>query len=194
MDATESTGGDSHRSSLRIVVLVERPDPAAWSVGQVARFARRLEAEVLIAAIFAHSGSLDDLDRANLRMLTNGVREVRSTLVQQGVQATAEVTLARYGDQALVASDLADRLDADLVIVLARRGSWFGVFPGSPLAHDLIRGRRRPVLVIPDHERRRAWFHVRGGTGPPRPVARHYRSDGPGCGHTARRTGIRWAR
>jgi nucleotide-binding universal stress UspA family protein len=167
VDATESTGGDSHRSSLRIVVLVERPDPAAWSVGQVARFARRLEAEVLIAAIFAHSGSLDDLDRANLRMLTNGVREVRSTLVQQGVQATAEVTLARYGDQALVASDLADRLDADLVIVLARRGSWFGVFPGSPLAHDLIRGRRRPVLVIPDHERRRAWFHVRGGRARP---------------------------
>jgi hypothetical protein len=92
------------------VALMERPDPAPGSVGQVARFARRLEAEVLVAAVFAHSGSFDDLDRASLRTLTNGVREVRSSLAEQGVRATAEVTLARYGDQALVASDLADRL------------------------------------------------------------------------------------
>jgi nucleotide-binding universal stress UspA family protein len=95
------------------------------------------------------------------------VLDVTSSLVEQGVPATGEVSLAQYGDQARVASDLADHLDADLVIVLARRGSWFGMFPGSPLAHQLMRQHRRPVLVIPDHERRRNWISVLGG--PARP-------------------------
>jgi hypothetical protein len=79
------------------------------------------------------------------------------------------VSLAAYGDQALVASGVADRLDADLVVVVARRGAWFGVFPGSPLAHKLMRKRRRPVLVVPDYERGRSWHEVLGG--PARPDA-----------------------
>lgn len=158
------SGGDRpHCGRLHVVVLLERPDPAPWSLRQVARLAGRLSAELLVTAVFPHHGSLDEVDRVNLRIVRDGVRCVTSSLLEQDVQASGEVSLAHYGDQASVASDIADRLDADLVIVLARHGSWFGVLPGSPLAHDLMRRHRRPVLVIPDHERRRSWYSLLGG-------------------------------
>ncbi len=163
-------GSGDARCPLQVMVLLERPDPAPWSVRQVTRLAQRIRAELLITAVFPHQGSLDHVDRANLRSVREGVREVTSSLVEQGVRATGEVRLAPYGDQALVASDRADHLDADLVIVLARHGSWFGMFPGSSVAHHLMRKHRRPVLVIPDHERRRSWLSILGG--PVRPDLR----------------------
>lgn len=168
--ASAAGSGDPSWGALQVMVLLERPDPAPWSLRQVARLAQRIRAQVLVTAVFPHQGSLDGVDRMNLRSVKEGLRDVTASLVERGVQATGEVSLALYGDQALVASDRADRLDADLVIVLARHGSWFGMFPGSPLAHQLMRRHRRPVLVIPDHERRRSWLSVLGG--PVRPDLR----------------------
>lgn len=155
--APVAEGDDPHWSRPHVVVLLERPAPAPWSLRRVAWLARRLGAELLVAAIVTYGRALDDLDEFHLRMAQESVQQVTAQLAELGVRATGEVRLARYGDQALAASDLADRLDADLVVVLARRGSWFGVLPGSPLAHQLMRRRRRPVLVIPDHEQHRSW-------------------------------------
>lgn len=151
-------GGSPHGSGPSIVVLLERSNPRSWSLRQVAGFARRLRAEVLIAAVVTYDGRFDDLDRHKLRMVQDGVQRATARLVEQGARAARLVRVVGYGDQALSVSDLADHLDADLVIVLARRGSWFHLFPGSLLAHQLMRRGRRPVLVIPDHERWGSWF------------------------------------
>ncbi len=88
------------------------------------------------------------------------MQEVAAWLVEEGLRATAQITLAQQGDQAVAVSELADSLHAELVIVLARRGSWFGVFPGSALAHQLMRARGRPVLVIPDQVCEPSWRQV----------------------------------
>ncbi len=133
------------------------PPRASWSLRRVAWFARRLGAELLVAAVVTHGRELDELDQVNLRTAQEGVQRVTADLSEQGIPAAGEVRLARYGDQAQAASDVADRLDADLVIVLVRRGSWFGLFPGSTVAHQLMRQHRRPVLVIPDHVPQRSW-------------------------------------
>jgi nucleotide-binding universal stress UspA family protein len=152
------TGGDRpERSRPNVIVLLERPDPSPWSLRQVAGLARRLGAELLVAAVAIYDHRLDELDRVNLQIARDGVRGATSRLVGLGARAAGMVRLAAYGDQALSASDLADQLDADLVIVLARHRSRFRLFPGSPLAHQLMRRGRRPVVVIPDHEQRRGW-------------------------------------
>lgn len=155
--APVADGDDPRWGRPHAVVLLERPVPAPWSLRQVAWFARRLGAQVLVATVVTHGRGLDDLDEFNLRVAQEGVQQVTADLASLGIRASGEVRLAQYGDQGLAASDLADGLDADLVIVLARRGSWFGLFPGSLLAHQLMRQRRRPVLVIADHEPRRSW-------------------------------------
>jgi nucleotide-binding universal stress UspA family protein len=152
--ALGADGDGPHWNPSLVLVLLERPSPTPWSLRQLAWFARRLQAELLIATVVTYDRSLDDYDQVKVRIAKQDVQKVTARLVEQGARATGEVRLVRCGDQALSASDLADGLDADLVIVLARRGSWFGLFPGSPLAHQLMRRRRRPVLVIPDHERR----------------------------------------
>jgi nucleotide-binding universal stress UspA family protein len=155
--ATAADGDDPHRGRPHIVVLLERPSPASSSLRQVTWFARGLGAELLVTAVVTHGRSLDDLDEFNVETAENCVQEVAAWLVEEGVRATGRVTLALHGEQALAVSDLADGLHADLVIVLARRGSWFGVFPGSVLAHQLMRRRRRPVLVIPDQVYEPGW-------------------------------------
>lgn len=148
-------GADASRP--RVVVLLERPNPASWPVLQVTRLAQRLRAEVVIAVVVTFERSLEELDRLQLELASEGVQEVTAGLIEHGVSATGEVTLAPYGDHALVASHLAARLNPDLVIVLARRGSWARALRGSPLVHHLMRGRHRPVLVIPDHEAGPGW-------------------------------------
>lgn len=153
-------GDDPRRRRPQVVVFLERIRPASWSLRQLTWFATRLGAELLIAAVVTQDHALDPLDLYNVRIARRGIREVIERLVEQGVRATGEVSLARHGEEALVASDVADSLDADLVIVLARRGTRFGLLPGSPLAHQLMRRRRRPVLVIADHERRGTWTSV----------------------------------
>lgn len=158
--ATVADGDDPHRSRPHLVVLLERPAPASWSLQQVAWLAQRLGAELLITAVVTYGRALDDLDEVNIETAEDRVQEVAAWLVEEGVRATGQVTLARYGDQALAVSDLADGVHADLLVVLARRGSWFGVFPGSALAHRLMRRRRRPVLVIPDQTNEPGWLQV----------------------------------
>lgn len=155
--ALDVEGRGSSPSRPQVLVVLERPKPAPWSIRQVAWFATRLGSDLLIASVVAYDRGLDELDLINLRMAKADLREVTTRLVEHGVRARGEVCLARRGDQALSVSDLAEHLDADLVIVLTRRGSWFGVFPGSLLAHHLMRLRRRPVLVIADHEPARSW-------------------------------------
>jgi nucleotide-binding universal stress UspA family protein len=153
--AADSNG--PHGSRANVVVLLERPDPAGWSIRQLARLARRLGADLLVAAVVTYDRSFDDLDRLKLEIAQDGVQRATARLVEEGVRAAPAVRLVGPGDQVLSVSDLADHLDADLVIVLARRGSWFRLFPGSPMAHQLMRLGRRPVLVIPDRERRGSW-------------------------------------
>lgn len=155
---TDSDG--SHRGRPSIVVLLERPKPRLWSLRQVAGLARRLGAELLIAALVTYDRGFDELDQIKLRIARDGVQDATERLLQQGVQAAGVVRLVGDGDQALSASDLADHMDANLVVVLARRGSWFRLFPGSALAHQLMRRGRRPVLVIPDHDRQGSWRTV----------------------------------
>lgn len=153
-------GDGPQRGRPHVVVLLERPAPAPWSLRQVAWFGRRLGAELLVGAVVTHGRGLDELDTVHLHLAQESVQRVTADLAGQGLPASGEVRLAHYGEGALAASDLADRVDADVVIVLARRGSWFGVLPGSPLAHQLMRRRRRPILVIADHERRATWSTV----------------------------------
>ena len=142
------------RSRPLVVVLLERPSPASWPLRQVTRLALRLRAELLVVAIVTYGRGLDELDQVNLRIAREGVQEVSARLVGQGVLAAGKVTLARHGEHAAVACDLADRFDPDLLVVLARHGAWFRVFPGSSLAHHLMRRQHRPVVVIPDREAR----------------------------------------
>jgi nucleotide-binding universal stress UspA family protein len=151
-------GSDGPRSSRsQLLVILERPNPGPWSLRKVAWVARRLGAEVLIGAIVTYDRSLNDFDGFKVGMAQEDVQDVTARLVEQGVRATAEVRLTPHGDQGRSASDLADGLDPDLVIVLARRGSCFRLFPGSPVAHHLMRQGRWPILVIADHAPRGSW-------------------------------------
>lgn len=148
--APAADGGDPHRSRAHVVVVLERPAPSPWSLRHLSWFVRRLGAELLVAAVVTHGRTVDALDEAHLEAAEAGVHEVTAWLVEQGVVADGQVAFAQHGERARAASALADRVDADLVIVLARRDTWFGVFPGSLLAHQLMRQSPRPVLVITD--------------------------------------------
>jgi len=153
-------GHDPRWSRPQVVVLLERRMPAPWTLRHLVWLARRLDARLLVAAVVTQSRRADDLDQANLEIARDGVEKVTTLLVEQGVRATGQVKSAPYGEQAQAACDLVESLSADLVIVLARRGSWLGVFPGSVLAHRLMRRSRRPVLVIPDRVYQRTWRDV----------------------------------
>lgn len=158
--APAEESGEPRWGRPNVVVLLERPNPAPWSLRQVAALARRLGADLLVASIATYDRRFDDLDRLRLQIAEDGVQEATARLIERGARAVAVVRLAADGDQALSASDLADHLDADLVVVLARRGSRLRLFHGSSLAHQLMRQGRRPLLVIPDHERRESWSSV----------------------------------
>lgn len=158
VEVLDANPHDSYRGRPHVLVLLERPHPASWTLRQVAWFARRLRAELLVAAVVTYDRGLDELDRLKFRLAKEDVEEVTARLLEQGAAATGEVRLAPHGDQALSTSDLADGLDADLVIVLAGRASRLGLFPASPLARDLMRRGRRPVLLIPDAGPSRRWY------------------------------------
>lgn len=157
VEALDANPHGSYRGRPHVLVLLERPHPAPWTLRQVAWFARRLGAELLVAAVVTYDHRLDELDRLNFRIAKEDVEDATARLVEQGALATGEVCLVPYGDQVLSASDLADRIDADLVIVVADRGSRLGLVPASPLARKLMRRRRRLVLVIPDADPSQSW-------------------------------------
>lgn len=121
--ALREDGDGRHRSRSQALVILERPRPAPWALRQLAWFARRLRAELLIATVVAYDRGPDDFDRVKAGIAKEDVERVAVRLIEQGISATAEVRMVPRGDQARAAADLADRLDADLVIVLARRAS-----------------------------------------------------------------------
>lgn len=112
---------------------------------------RRLGAEMLVVAPVKYRPPRDELVAARVSSMERVVSWTAERLVDQGVDAAGTVLVAPGGLGSAAVDDFADQHEADLVAVASRRGSWLGLFPGSGMAHHLMREGRRPVLVIPDH-------------------------------------------
>lgn len=145
-----------HHGIARIVVGVDGSEHAAAALQWAARMAKGMGSEVI--AVFAVSPPVsfdtgfsaptlplqyDDQWRAEIKKELEGawVKPLRDA----GVRFRTEI---RDGRAATVISQVADEVDADVVIVGRRgRGGVAELLLGS-VSHELVLHSRRPVLVI----------------------------------------------
>ncbi len=133
-----------------MILVVGSTEPGARATHSAAWLGRRLGAEMVVAAVVEYPPPRDELVGAWVASARRVVAATAARLMAQGVTAHGTVMLAREGDGPATIDDLAQREEAELVAVTARRRAWFWVSPGSAVARYLTRAGRTPVLVIPD--------------------------------------------
>lgn len=139
-------------STYRIVIGTDGSADAQEAVAKTADLAARLSAEVVLVHAFEPLDHLDDLDgghdlseveEATTRQLQE---EWTAPLAAMGV---ATQTRVAHGHPADVLCDLADEIDADLIVVGARGlGRLESLLLGSTSSR-VVNSSTRPVLVIP---------------------------------------------
>lgn len=131
----------------RILVVAVAGKVEPWLVGPVAQLAKETEAEVTVLGV-------DDVESQRFEPLPRDVRvsEAEATaqrlvglLAEEGVGATV---VARGGPAAPTAIDVANELDADLVVVGSSRRHGIAERLLGSLPFELVRSSRRQVLVV----------------------------------------------
>lgn len=139
-------------NTYRIVIGTDGSTDAQIAVSKTADLAARLSAEVIVVHAFEPLDHLDDLDggqdlagveAASTRRLQE---EWTAPLVAMGV---ATQTRVAHGLPSDVLCDVADEVDADLIVVGARGlGRFESLLLGSTSSR-VVNSSTRPVLVIP---------------------------------------------
>jgi len=134
-----------------IVVGIDDSPGSCAAAGWAADLAAALGARVIAVHAFEPLGHLDavgpDADftevEASIRVRLEG--EWCRNLMESGVDLEIEI---KHGRPADVLIDLARQVDADLIVVGARRMGWFQTLALGSTSQRVLHEARRPVTVI----------------------------------------------
>lgn len=143
-------------STYRILIGTDGSADAQYAVSEAAELAARLSAEVVLVHAFEPLDHLQDLDGG--RDLSELEAEYERRLVEEWSgpltdRGVPTVTRIAHGNPAEVVCDLADEVDADMIVVGARGlGRLESLLLGSTSSR-VVNASMRPVLVIPARHR-----------------------------------------
>lgn len=139
-------------NTYRIVIGTDGSADAQYAVSKTADLAARLSAEVVLVHAFEPLDHLEDLDG------DRGLSDVEAAATRQleeewaaplEAMGVATETRIAHGIPSEVLCDLADEIDADLIVVGARGlGRFESLLLGSTSSR-VVNSSTRPVLVIP---------------------------------------------
>jgi nucleotide-binding universal stress UspA family protein len=125
----------------RLLVGVDGSRPSLAALGLAAEVAERLGGSLEVLHVFTRAGGRQALD-GTMTLVGAELRAIRD----RGVGAH---TVVRSGDPAATVVEVADDVDADLVVVGTRgRGGQGELLLGS-VARTVAYRARRPTLVVP---------------------------------------------
>lgn len=134
------------RILLAIDDSAEARDAVALSIG----LARLSGAEVIVVHVRVHTHihgvrvSMEPANRSRIA-LHSAVRRLK----RAGVKVVTRVASGVVGDEARLIGEVAEQVDADVIVVGSRGLSLVrAIFEGS-VSYDLIHRGRRPVLAVP---------------------------------------------
>lgn len=166
LDVSTARPAEGSRGRPHVILVVGPTEPGTRAMHSATWLGRRLGAEILVVAAVEYPPPRDELVDARVAAARQVVSATTRRLRREAVRAEGIVVAVRDGLGPATIDNLADGREAELVAVASPRRSWFRVFPGSALGHQLTRTAHRPVLIIPDQRPGagawiRAWF---GGT------------------------------
>jgi nucleotide-binding universal stress UspA family protein len=138
------------RHLRRILLAVDGSAQADDAIDLVIALAKVADAEVVVAHVRIHTHihgvrvSLE-ADKTSQTVLDSALQRLKRARVKaQKRQATSVA-----GEEARVIDEIADEIDADLIVVGSRGLSLVRAILEGSVAYDLIHRRRRPILTVP---------------------------------------------
>jgi nucleotide-binding universal stress UspA family protein len=132
-----------------IVLAVDNSKHSQRATEVVKQLAEATKAEIVVLHVheiaIGRWGRLRIDDASEDEFAAGIVEELHSA----GVQARAEVREVNYREIAAGIVQLADDVDADLVVVGSRGRSDIGALTLGSVSHKLLHSSHRPVLVVP---------------------------------------------
>lgn len=139
------------RGRPHVILVIGSAEPGPRAMHSATWLGRRLGAQMLVVSAVEYPPPRDEWVDALVTAARGAVSATTGRLVREAVKAEGVVVAVPNGQGPAAIDDLADAHEAELVAVASARRSWFRVFPGSVMGHQLTRTGHRPVLVIPDH-------------------------------------------
>lgn len=138
------------RQLRRILLAVDDSAPAADAIDLVVPLAKLAAAEVVVVHVRIHThihGVRVSLEagETSQKVVESALRRLRRAKVKARRREGTGVA----GEEARVIGEIAEEVDADLIVVGSRGLSLVrALFEGS-VGYDLIHRRRRPILTVP---------------------------------------------
>lgn len=140
-----------HAQALRRILLaVDDSAQARDAVTLVISLAKLSAAEVVVVHVRVHTHihgvrvSMEPSERSRT-VLDSALRRLR----RAGVRSFSRVASGVVGEEARLIEEVADQVDADLIVVGSRGLSLVRAILEGSVSYDLIHRRRRPVLTVP---------------------------------------------
>ncbi len=131
----------ARRATATAAALLGRRDAVVLDVGPFITPAENL---AVVASVAAPANAFGDLNRADALARA---REGARLACEAGLDATARATLAAPTWQGIV--DVADELDAAVIVVGSRALSRLRAFFAGGVSDDVVHHAGRPVLIVP---------------------------------------------
>lgn len=140
-----------HAQALRRILLaVDDSTQARDAVTLVISLAKLSDAEVIVVHVRVHTHihgvriSMEPSERSST-VLDAAMRRLK----RAGVRAVSRVASGVVGEEARLIGEVAEQVDADLIVVGSRGLSLVRAILEGSVSYDLIHRRRRPVLTVP---------------------------------------------
>ena len=138
------------RALSRILLAIDDSAQARDAVTLVTSLAKLSDAEVIVVHVRVHTHihgvriSMEPSERSRT-VLDAAMRRLK----RAGVRAVSRVASGVVGEEARLIGDVAEQVDADLIVVGSRGLSLVRAILEGSVSYDLIHLRRRPVLTVP---------------------------------------------
>jgi nucleotide-binding universal stress UspA family protein len=134
----------------RILLAVDDSPQAEDAIDLVIPLAKVAAAEVVVAHVRVHThihGVRVSLEagETSQAVLDSALQRLKRARVKARIRQAASVA----GEEARVIGEIADEIDADLIVVGSRGLSLVRAILEGSVAYDLIHRRHRPVLTVP---------------------------------------------
>lgn len=140
-----------HEQALRRILLaVDDSAQARDAVALAISLAKLSDAEVIVVHVRVHTHihgvriSMEPSARSTT-VFDSALRRLR----RAGVRSSSQVASGVVGEEARLIEEVADQVDADLIVVGSRGLSLVRAILEGSVSYDLIHRRRRPVLTVP---------------------------------------------
>lgn len=148
-----SIRGKHHRDGCkRIVMPLDLSLESRDKVNKAIEIAKYFNSEINIISLY------DSSDEFLIGKLKLQMQNVQQFILDEGIQVTSELVLSK--DVSDTVLDYANRMDADLIIIISQADLEIKEWFLGTEAHDIINNSEIPVLSVRAHERKDTYDYV----------------------------------